>query len=261
VAALWADGSVYEPYIGRWSRLVAAKFLTWLDIAPDGRWLDVGCGTGAVTDAVLTHAAPTGVVGVDASEGFVAHAGAHVTDARARFEVASATALPFGAGEFDAAVSGLVLNFIPSPSEAVAEMARVTRPGGTVAAYIWDYAGDMQFLRHFWHAAGEVDPRARELDEGARFPICRPEPLRALFVRAGLADVTVVPVDVPTVFHDFDDLWNPFLGGQAPAPAYVMSLSEPDRDALRERLRARLPIAPDGTIGLIARAWAVRGTR
>jgi len=261
VAALWAEGSVYEPYVGRWSRLVAAKFLDWLAVPAAGRWLDVGCGTGAVTDAILTHADPAAVVGVDQSEGFVGYAREHVIDSRARFEVGSATALPVGDAEFDAAVSGLVLNFVPSPPDAVAEMARATRPGGTVAAYIWDYAGDMQLMRHFWDAAGELDPRARELDEGARFPICRPEPLRAMFAGAGLSDATVVPIDVPTVFRDFEDYWTPFLGGQAPAPAYAMSLSEVDRAELRERLRSRLPVAADGTIGLIARAWAVRGIR
>jgi SAM-dependent methyltransferase len=261
VAALWAEGSVYEPYVGRWSRLVAAKFLDWLAVPAGGRWLDVGCGTGAVTGTILAHAAPAEVLGVDPSEGFVGYARDHVTDPRARFEVASAAVLPCGDAEFDAVVSGLVLNFVPSPADAVAEMARVTRPGGTVAAYLWDYAGDMQLMRHFWDAAGESDPRARELDEGARFPICRPEPLRALFGRAGLTDPTVAPIDVPTVFRDFDDYWTPFLGGQAPAPAYAMSLSEADRAALRERLRDRLPMAPDGTIGLMARTWAVRGTR
>jgi SAM-dependent methyltransferase len=241
--------------------LVASRFVTWLDVPGGGRWLDVGCGTGAVTDAVLVHCAPVEVVGVDQSDGFVAHAAAHVTDPRARFEVASATALSFADGAFDAVVSGLVLNFVPEPEHAAVELSRVTRRGGTVAAYVWDYAGEMQLMRHFWDAAGELDPRARELDEGARFPLCQPEPLRALFEAAGLTGVLVSPIDVQTTFRDFDDYWNPFLGGQAPAPAYAMSLSEHDRDALRERLRARLPHAADGTIGLMARAWAVRGTR
>jgi SAM-dependent methyltransferase len=261
VAALWAEGSVYEPYVGRWSRLVAASFLDWLAVPAGRRWLDVGCGTGAVTGAILAHAAPADVLGVDQSEGFVGYAREHVTDPRAHFEVGSATALPVADGAFDAAVSGLVLNFVPTPADAVAEMTRATRPGGTVAAYLWDYAGEMQLMRQFWDAAAELDPRARELDEGARFTICRPEPLRALFAGAGLSDATVAPIDVPTVFRDFDDYWTPFLGGQAPAPAYAMSLSDVDRDALRERLRSRLPHAEDGTISLIARAWAVRGTR
>jgi SAM-dependent methyltransferase len=247
--------------MGRWSRLVAAEFLTWVDVPANGRWLDVGCGTGAVTAAVLRLGSPAEVVGVDQSEGFVGHARAHVADARARFEVAPATDLPFADATFDAAVSGLVLNFVPEPDRAALELARVVRPGGTVAAYVWDYAGEMQFLRRFWEAAAELDPRARELDEGARFPLCHPDALRALLDGAGLANVEVAPLDVPTVFRDFDDYWTPFLGGQAPAPAYAMSLAEDDRATLRERLRSGLPTAPDGTIALMARAWAVRGTR
>jgi hypothetical protein len=126
---------------------------------------------------------------------------------------------------------------------------------------VWDYAGQMQLMRYFWDAAGALDPRARELDEGVRFPLCRPEPLQALFTGAGLADVQVRPIDVPTRFRDFDDYWTPFLGGQAPAPGYAMSLSEDRRTELREYLRARLPYDGDGSIPLIARAWAVSGGR
>jgi hypothetical protein len=136
----------------------------------------------------------------------------------------------------------------------------VVRPRGTVALYVWDYAGEMQLMRRFWAAAAALDPNAKELDEGIRFPICRPEPLAALFREAGLAAVATRPIDVPTDFTDFDDYWSPFLGGQGPAPGYCMGLPEERRTALRERLRATLPAAADGRIALIARAWAVRGT-
>ena len=153
-----------------------------------------------------------------------------------------------------------MLNFIPDQTKAVAEMRRTTLPGGTVAAYVWDYAGEMQLMRHFWDAAIALKPAARELDESMRFPGCRPEPLLALFSAAGLRDAAVKAIDVPTVFKDFDDYWSPFLGGQGPAPGYCMSLSEADRVALRDRIRAGLPLAADGSIPLIARAWAVRGT-
>jgi hypothetical protein len=139
------------------------------------------------------------------------------------------------------------------------EQSNERRDQGTVGAYVWDYAGQMQLMRQFWDAAGALDPRARELDEGVRFPLCRP--LQALFTGAGLADVQVRPIDVRTRFRDFDDYWTPFLGGQAPAPAYAMSLSEDQRTELREYLRARLPYDGDGSIPLTARAWAVRGGR
>ena len=154
---------------------------------------------------------------------------------------------------------GLVLNFVPTPSRVIGEMRRVVRPGGTVALYVWDYAGKMELLRYFWDAAIALDPAARALDQGARFPICRPGPLADLLSAAGLEAVTTTAIDVPTVFADFDDYWLPFLGGQGPAPSYCMRLAETQRTALRDRLRAALPVAASGRIALIARAFAVRG--
>jgi SAM-dependent methyltransferase len=255
----WAIGSAYEPYVGRWSRLVARDILAWLAVPPGRRWLDAGCGTGALADTILTLASPADVTGIDSSAGFITYARARIQDPRARFEVGDLQSLPFAASTFDVAVSGLVLNFVPDQPRAVAELARVVRPGSIVAAYLWDYAGAMQFMRHFWDVAAALDPAAAALDEGRRFPICQPEPLAALFSGAGMQDVTVRAVDVPTVFRNFDDFWSPFLGGQGPAPGYTMSLPEAARVELREQLRARLPNSPDGSIHLIARAWAVRG--
>jgi SAM-dependent methyltransferase len=256
---VWASGAAYEPYVGRWSRRVAGEFLSWLAVPAGARWLDVGCGTGAVTEQVLAVASPAAVVGVDPSEGFVGYARSQVTDPSASFEVGNAMDLPFPDDSFDAAVSGLVLNFVPDQAKAAAELVRVTRPGGVVAAYLWDYAGQMQLMRRFWDAAVELSPSAVEHDEGVRFPLCQPEPLAALFSAAGLSTVETRPIDVPTRFTDFDDYWTPFLSGQAPAPQYAMSLTEERRAELRERIRQRMPFAADGSISLIARAWAVRG--
>jgi SAM-dependent methyltransferase len=258
---VWASGAAYEPYVGRWSRLVARDFLAWLDLPPGGRWLDVGCGTGALSAALLEHAAPRAVAGIDPSAGYVAYARARAPGARVGFQVGDARALPYAAGAFDAVVSGLVLNFVPQPARAVAEMARVTRPHGVVAAYVWDYAGRMELMRHFWDAAVALDAGALELDEGRRFPLCHPGPLADLLRGAGLREVEVRAIEVPTDFRDFDDYWSPFLGGQAPAPGYAMSLEEARRGALRERIRAGLPFRADGSIHLIARAWATRGRR
>jgi SAM-dependent methyltransferase len=255
----WASGSAYEAYVGRWSRPVAREFVCWVTVEPGRRWLDVGCGTGALTETVLALAEPSEVVGVDPSAAHVDHARRQVDDPRAAFEVGDAGALPGGDGRFDAVVSGLVLNFIPDAAGAVAGMTRVTAPGGVVAGYVWDYAGEMQLMRHFWDAAVALDPAARDLDEGVRFPLCRPEPLQALFETAGLGGVEVRPIDISTSFRDFDDYWTPFLSGQAPAPGYAMSLSEDGRGALRDRIRAALPVAADGNISLTARAWAVKG--
>jgi SAM-dependent methyltransferase len=257
----WASGGAYEPYVGRWSRLVAREFLPWLGMPPGSRWLDVGCGTGALSQTILEGATPGRVKGVDRSEGYVAHAREHIRDPRASFEVGDVEALADPTDSHDAAVSGLVLNFLPRPDRAVSEMMRVVRPGGVVAAYVWDYAGKMQFMRHFWNAAVALDPGASHLDEGRRFPLCQAGPLTELFRRARLSAVEARAIDIATDFRDFNDYWSPFLGGQGPAPTYAVSLTEERCVQLRERIRAGLPFALDGSIPLVARAWAVRGIR
>jgi SAM-dependent methyltransferase len=245
--------------VGRWSRRVAVAFLHWLDVPAGRHWPDVGCGTGALTATVLAVAGPAHVVGVDPAEGFLSSARAQIGDTRATFGTGDAQSLPLPDRRFDAVVSALALNFVPDPRRAAAEFARVAASGGMVAAYVWDYAEGMAMMRYFWDAATALDPAAAGLDEGRRFPLCRPEPLRDLWASAGLDEVTVQAIEVPTVFADFDDYWQPFLGGQGPAPWYAMSLTEEHRSALRDLLRVRLPSGLDGSIPLTARAWAVRG--
>jgi len=259
VSDTWERGYPYEQYVGRWSRQVAPRFLSWLNVPPDKRWLDVGCGTGALSAAILDGCSPTSVAGVEPSEGFLAKAkdqlGGGVLLSRG-----SAEQIPLEDSSVDVAVSGLVLNFVPDARAALREMARVTSPGGTIAAYVWDYSGKMEMMRHFWDAAVELDFAAAKSDEGARFPLCRPDALTELFTGAGLAGVEVTSIDITTAFAGFDEYWRPFLGGQGPAPAYTMALEEKTRADLRDRIRARLPLRADGSLSLIARAWAVHGT-
>jgi SAM-dependent methyltransferase len=235
--------------------------LDWLDIPRGSQWLDLGCGTGALSQFILQLAEPARIKGIDRSEGFVNFAREYVQDDRAHFEVGDAEALTDDSETFDAVVSGLVLNFMPHPERALSEMRRVTQVGGVVAVYVWDYAEGMQLIRHFFDAAIALDPGAIEHDEGPRFPICDPDALRQLFESTGLQDVEVHPIEVPTIFRDFDDYWSPFLAGVGPAPSYAMSLSEERRVALRERIRAGLPFNSDGSVSLVARAWAARGIR
>jgi hypothetical protein len=154
-----------------------------------------------------------------------------------------------------------VLNFVPRPGLAVVEMVRATRRAGTVAAYVWDYADGMMILRRFWDAVIAVDPSALGLDEARRFPLCQPAALADVWRASGLDRVDVFAFEVLTPFRDFDDYWTPFLSGQGPAPSYVATLAEPERERLREHLRATLPTAPSGAIELTARAWGVRGIR
>jgi SAM-dependent methyltransferase len=256
VAEPWLAADPYERYVGRWSRRVARAFIGWLGVRPGATWLDVGCGTGALAGTILELAAPARVLGVDPSVGFLGHARATLPGVD--FAVADGRALPFPDASIDVSVAGLMLNFVPEPAVAVTEMRRLAR--ARVGAYVWDYAGQMQMIRRFWDAVVDLDPAAEPEDEGVRFPICSPQGLLKLFGEGGLREVEVRAIDVPTTFRDFDDFWEPFLGGQGPAPAYLMSLGEPERAAIRERLRATLPAELDGSIKLRARAWAVRGS-
>jgi SAM-dependent methyltransferase len=254
-------GSAYNTFMGRWSRAAACEFLAWLAIPPDRRWLDVGCGTGSLSAMILDSTSPSEVQGIDPSEASVIYAQSTITDSRASFMVGDALALPSEMEGFEVIVSGLVLNQLSRPADGVAEMIRVAKPGGMVAAYVWDFTEGMQMLRYFWDTAIELDPAAEELDQAKRFSLCHPDRLRELFDESDLADVCVHTIDAPAVFKDFDDYWTPFLNGRdLRAPGYVISLDEDRRARLRERLRARLPIDADGSIRLVARAWAVRGS-
>ena len=257
----WSNTGLYEQYVGRWSRLVAREFVRWLAIPEAHEWLDVGCGTGALSQLVLETMNPKRVKGIDRSEEFIRAARRKFDQPRIEFETADAQALPEALKSYDAAISGLVLNFVPQPSQMISEMIRAVRTKGTVALYVWDYAGKMQMMRHFWNAAAALDPDARDRDEGRRFPLCSPGALIELFQHAGLRGVEVRPIDIDTHFKDFDDYWIPFLSGQAPAPGYAMSRTEEQRAQLRERIYNSLPFAVDGSIPLVARAWAVKGVK
>lgn len=255
----WVAGDAYEAYMGRWSRPLARAFVEWLHPKPAAHWLEVGCGTGALTSAICDLCEPVSVVACDLSEPFIEHARKNLADIRVSFVLAGAESLPRRQGGFDAVVSGLVLNFLPDPGQAMASIRKRLRPGGIVAAYVWDYTQGMEFLRCFWEEAVSSDPRAAALDEGRRFPLCRQQALDSLFQAACLAQVETGLLDIPTEFADFDDYWTPFLRGTGPAPGYVASLDPQGRELLRERLERRLHRGSGKRIQLRARAWAVRG--
>lgn len=256
---IWNSGDAYERYVGRWSRRVAPVFLSWLDVPGGTSWLDVGCGTGALSAAVVDSCSPASIVGVDPSEGFLATARVRLGE-RAALYPGTAAHLPLNTSTVDVVVSGLVLNFVPDAVAALLEMARVAKHGGRVAAYVWDYGERMEMMRYFWDTAVALDPAVASVAESYRFALCNPGALRSAFSAARLVGVDVTAIDIATEFRSFEDYWEPFLGGQGPAPAYAVSLDDARRDALRERLRDRLPVQADGSIGLVARAWAVQGT-
>lgn len=245
--------------MGRWSRLLAPRFVSWLGVRADAHWLDVGCGTGALSEAICAGAQPASVVACDASQPFIDYARRRQVDARISFAVAAVGQLPTRAGGFDSVTSSLALNFFPGPEAAIEEMRRICGTGGLVSACVWDYADRMEFLRRFWDSAAAIDPAARDLDEGRRFPLCRPEALETLFRAGGLRNVVCEPIEIPTRFSGFAEFWSPFLGGTGPAPSYVAGLEAGRREALIAQLQRSLPRQPDGAICLVARAWAVRG--
>ena len=255
----WDSGDPYEFFMGRWSRLIAPEFIRWLSMPSDRSWLDIGCGTGSLSKTILALASPAWILALDLSASFIQTAMRTIDDPRVNFEVGTASRIPVPTKSFEIIVSGLVLNFVPDAIRALNEMKRVGRRDGVIAAYVWDYAKGMEMLRYFWDAAVALTPSARELDEGRRFPICHPDRLERLFMKAGLREVDIQAIDIKTEFKDFDDYWQPFLGGQGPAPGYVAGLESEERMELENTLRERLPISEDGSIELQARAWAVKG--
>jgi SAM-dependent methyltransferase len=255
----WESGDPYEQYVGRWSRRVAPRFLSWLNVPAGQRWVDVGCGTGALCAAILDGCSPSALTGVEPSEGFLKTAQSNLAG-RATLVQGTAAAIPLDDQAADVVVSGLVLNFVPDVGAALAEMARVLSSGGHLGGYVWDYSGKMELIRRFWDAVVELVPEAAKLHEGVRFPLCQPEALLSALRKAGLRAPETTAIDVRTDFASFDDYWSPFLGGQGPAPAYAMSLGEAARARLRGHLRERLPIEPDGSASLVARAWAFRAS-
>lgn len=255
----WQAGNSYDRYMGRWSRKLAPVFLDWLAPPPGLDWIDVGCGTGALTAAICTRAAPQNVVGIDPAEGFLRVAAERNADPRATFKRGDADNLPVDTASQDIAVSGLVLNFVPDPHLALKEMRRAVKAGGTVAYYVWDYPGQgIEFVSSFWRAAIALDPAAAEIEQGKRFAFCTRDGVLAKATEAKLDEPSVTALEIETVFSSFDDYWEPFTLGTGPAPGYCSKLSEAQRSALRDKLRDIVPIAADGTLALRARAWAVR---
>jgi SAM-dependent methyltransferase len=257
---VWADGDAYEKFMGQWSRLSGLDFVKW--IAPDSglKWLDVGCGTGAFTSIVLEGCSPGLIVGIDPAEVHLADAKLRVMDDRVEFRVADALALPFGDDEFDIAASALVLNFVPDQGKMVAEMARVVRPSGTVAAYVWDFAGGKGVSQHIGAAVAAQNTQASgQASNIQNTESTRLEALSDLFVEAGLKAVETRPIEITVTFENFEDYWSSNTGFTSPVGNFVKSLSPDDCDRFMGEVKERLPIGNDGSIQYMARVSAVRG--
>ena len=237
---------------------MAPVFLKWLNIPNNMSWLDVGCGTGALSEAIFHTSKPAYVCCLDPSAEFLEKAKEKVSD-NADFLLGNASDIPSTNHTFDVVVSGLALNFFPDLTNALSGMKRVLKEGGTIAAYVWDYAGRMDFLRLFWDAACEIDTNAVKFDEGIRFPVCNVDALRMVFHEAGLTGIKTAFLDINTVFKNFDDYWSPFLGGQGPAPGYLASINKDLKDQIKNTIFKKLSVGPNDPIQLLARAIAVSG--
>lgn len=254
------DAGGYERFMGRWSARLARELIRFAAIPDDARVLDVGCGTGSFTEAVLSTLPRATAVGVDPSATFVELASRRFPETRARFETGDATRLTFPDASFGAAVAMLVLNFVPDPGRAVAEMRRVTRPGGRVAASVWDYGGEMTMLRTFWDTAVALDPAAGARHE-ERMPLCHRGELEELWRGSGLDGVREEGLVIEMPFSTFGDFWSPFLAGVGPAGSYAAALSSEAREALKRRLlRDVWDDRPEQPRRLTGRAWVVVGT-
>jgi ubiquinone/menaquinone biosynthesis C-methylase UbiE len=256
--AMWNDAAGYESYVGHWSRAIAPRFLDWLALPSGLRWLDVACGTGALTSAIFASCDPDEVVGVDASPDYLESARASCRNSRVQFIVGDAKVLAFPASSFDVAVSGLALNFIAF-DRALAEQHRVVRPGGTIAAYVWDYAGEYEFARRFWDAALSIDPRAAAYDPGGKAKICSQQNLRQALLAAGCTAVESCVIDHWGEFPSREAYWHAFDGRQGSTSEYLSLLTDEQRMRLRDTLLS--PMNPDGPVKLKVRALAVKGVR
>jgi len=255
------SGADYERWMGRWSRLLAHEFLEWLNIPGGLRWIDICCGSGVLTEAIVERNAPAAIVGVDVSPEQINFARQHRTRDNVTFDTANAMSLPFPDASFDIAVCGFGLNYLPNPSQGMEEFQRVIRPGGILAIYVWDYEDGAKFLREFWDAAIAIDGEATAFDQDRRFPMCTPAGLRAVFAQPNFADIATHPLDIVTRFTSFDDYWEPLLSRQGSAPNYLATRAPQIQRKICERLRAALPINGEGAIELPARAWAIRARR
>ncbi len=260
-SAFAGAAEAYEDLMGRWSRRLAGPFIDFAGLAEGESVLDVGCGTGSLTLALAERAKVARVTGLDLSEAYIAFARARTEDERIAFETADACALPYADGAFDRVMSMLVLNFVPDAPAATAEMVRVTRPGGVVAAAVWDLRGGFPVFRMFWDTAAAMDAEAAEIR--ARYfsgPYTRPGELAAAWTEFGLSDVVQNDATIRMDFDSFEDLWRPLLGKTGPAGSYIAGLSEARRAALQSRLRAAYEAGDaDGPRSFAATAWVCRG--
>jgi ubiquinone/menaquinone biosynthesis C-methylase UbiE len=255
-SSLFTDGEAYEQVMGRWSRLVGEHFLDWLDVPSGVRWADIGCGNGAFTELIIARCAPSRVFGFDPSPGQIAYARTRPGAQQVEYQVAGAEALPLADVSADVAVMALVISFVTDPAKAVAEMARVVRPGGWVATYMWDLDGDGVPTFHIHAAAKSLGISTGSLPNPA---VARQDMLRGLWQTARLVSVETKVIRIPVRHASFEHYWAVQSLPVGPAGRLVQTMSPDQTEQLRTRLRETMPIAADGSIAFEAVANAIKG--
>ena len=249
--------------MGRWSAQLAPLFLDFAALDDAGLYLDLGAGTGVLARTLLERFQHAKAVAVEPSEPLLSHARELCGDPRLEFQVGGAEAIPFADGHFDASLALLILQELRSAPLAVAEMRRVTRPGGVVASCQWDFKHAMPMVSLFWDAVQEVVPRVvSEPEQGRRVPVgySDAEALAGLWRAGGLMEIQTAPLSITMHFASFEDFWAPFLSGASPTTSYAPTLAEETRAAVKANLRYKiLGNGSDRAFALKAQAWAVRG--
>jgi ubiquinone/menaquinone biosynthesis C-methylase UbiE len=259
---LWTDGVLYENYTGRWSRLIADKFIDWLEVKQVRfkSCIDMGCGTGALSEALLANGACASLTCLDRSLAYLSFAKQRILSSGVEFVQGDVQSTSLAASGYSLVVSGLVVNFVDSPAKMLREMLRLGRSGGVLGLYIWDFAEGMEPIRKFWDAAHKCNaPNVRKFDAGVRFPICQRDNLLRSITEAGWLEPKVAPVEIHARFKNFDDYWAPFLSGQGTGPAFAVGLTEEMREKVRKALMSLVTVSPDEPFTLRTRAWAAKG--
>jgi len=252
-----SDGAAYELFLGRWTKLLAPALLDFAELPLDGALLDVGTGTGSMAFAMAERWPSQRVIGIDMAEPYIDYARSQTSAPSPIFQIGDAAALDFNDGAF----AGSTAQLVPDAAAAIAEMRRVTRPGGTVAAAVWDFRGGLVYQRMFWDTAAGIDPNAATTrDRLFSGKLALPDGLPNLFRDAGLAEVQPGSITIRMNYANFDDYWRPMLGGQGPVGTYVSALPHDTRQRIEGEVRmAYLSGSPDGERSLTATAWAVKG--
>jgi ubiquinone/menaquinone biosynthesis C-methylase UbiE len=255
----FADGEGYERFMGQWSRAAGRFFLDWLSLPSGLKWLDVGCGTGAFTEIIKESSGASEIRAIDPATAQISYAQSRKGAEGIQFQVADARSMPFEDERFGVAASALVLNFISDREKAVSEMRRVVRRGGTAAAYVWDFANRRGTSQHLHSAVMELEgPGYRPAELNAESTT--PENLKALFDAAGLTDVVTRSFEISVTHRDFDDYWDSHTKFASPIGSHIQSMTEENRQRLKQMVRARLPIDDHGAISFTAWVNAVKGS-